>query len=436
MAKIGFFVLPNTGGMNACLQLARNLRNRRHEVVFFGLKDSDSYIRANGFDFRAMFESHFPEGYFSDDLSVKGLWAAWQQFRSAQVHFRRFFAHVLDDGDNELKDLLRSWQPDLMIFASGSPHIEWPALMADSLGIKCAYFYDALWPCEGGPIPDMEADLIPGPGIVFGCRNFMAWQRYRFKALLDRSLGVQRVTRKLATRYGYRAELYDSSAKRHNLLRLPELIPFPLAMEFPGAGEIPGRHYIEASICLDRKEPEFPWHRLDDSRPLILCALGTYLWYDKSFYRQFFRILLDVARARPDWQWAVATGRLVSAPELGDLPPNVIAMESVPQLALLNRARMMITHGGTNTIKECVYFGVPMVSFPFGGDHPGNTARVVYHGLGVRGDLRRLTVRALKERVETVDRSFYIQSQVKLMQAEVRRLEDEKPGIKLIESWL
>ncbi|MGH8497829.1 MAG: glycosyltransferase, partial [Methylococcales bacterium] len=110
--------------------------------------------------------------------------------------------------------------------------------------------------------------------------------------------------------------------------------------------------------------------------------------------------------------------------------------ESIPQLALLRRARMMITHGGTNTIKECVYFGVPMVSFPFGADHPGNTARVVYHGLGVKGDLRSLTVDSLRERVDAVDRSFYIQSQMKLMQGEIRRLEREKPGVRLIEAWL
>ncbi|MGH8553446.1 MAG: hypothetical protein ACRERS_09130, partial [Methylococcales bacterium] len=69
--------------MNACLQLARDLRdNKSHAVVFFGLKDSDSCIRANGFNFRVVFESHFPEGYFSDDLSIKGLWGTWRKLRA------------------------------------------------------------------------------------------------------------------------------------------------------------------------------------------------------------------------------------------------------------------------------------------------------------------------------------------------------------------
>lgn len=77
-----------------------------------------------------------------------------------------------------------------------------------------------------------------------------------------------------------------------------------------------------------------------------------------------------------------------------------------------------------------------MVIFPLGSDHPGNTARVVYHGLGVKGDWRRLSVRSLREHVEAVDRSFYIQSQMGLMRERVRRLEEEKPGVQLIENWL
>lgn len=71
-------------------------------------------------------------------------------------------------------------------------------------------------------------------------------------------MGFPRFTRQLAARYGYHTELCDNTHKRHTLVRLPELVPFPAALEFPGAEEIPGRHYIEALIWLDRKQPEFP----------------------------------------------------------------------------------------------------------------------------------------------------------------------------------
>ncbi|MGH8611528.1 MAG: nucleotide disphospho-sugar-binding domain-containing protein [Gammaproteobacteria bacterium] len=437
MARIGFFVLPNTGSMNACLKLAADLRERGHEVAYFGLKDSETYIRANGFAFTPVFEEHFPKGYFSDDLRQEGLFAGLRKIGTARAHFRRFFTHILGGGDEEFLSLLRAWQPNLMVFASGDPHIEWPALMAYAAGKNSVYFYDALWPCERSRLPTVETDLVPTPALAFTVRNYVAWKRYHLmRTLPDRLMGFPRFTRQLAARYGYHTEFYDNTHKRHTLVRLPELVPFPTALEFPGAEEIPGRHYIEASIWLERKQPEFPWEWLDEGCPLVLCALGTYLWFDAEWYQRFFRIVLDVARAKPEWQWVLGTGRLVDPPGLGPLPRNVIAVETVPQLALLQRARMMITHGGTNTIKECVYFGVPMVILPFGGDHPGNTARLIYHGLGVKGDLQRLSVRSLKEQVEAVDRSFYIQSQMQLMRERVRRLEEEKPGVRLIENWL
>jgi UDP:flavonoid glycosyltransferase YjiC (YdhE family) len=69
-----------------------------------------------------------------------------------------------------------------------------------------------------------------------------------------------------------------------------------------------------------------------------------------------------------------------------NLPPNVRVVASAPQLAVLRRAHLMLTEGGSNSVKECVHFGVPMLVYPRNADQPGNSARVVFHGLGLRGD--------------------------------------------------
>jgi len=72
---------------------------------------------------------------------------------------------------------------------------------------------------------------------------------------------------------------------------------------------------------------------------------------------------------------------------------------------------MMITHGGASSVKECLYYGVPMIVIPLAEDQYGNAARVVSHGLGVRTDLRKLTVKHLQDLVEAVDKSSYIRWQ-------------------------
>lgn len=94
MARIGFFVLPNPGGMNACLKLAGDLDDRGHNVVYLGLADSRDYIESNGFEFHTVFEQYFPNGYFKEDLSRESLVKTLQTLIVEAKHFRSFFEHI------------------------------------------------------------------------------------------------------------------------------------------------------------------------------------------------------------------------------------------------------------------------------------------------------------------------------------------------------
>ena len=46
------------------------------------------------------------------------------------------------------------------------------------------------------------------------------------------------------------------------------------------------------------------------------------------------------------------------------------AFAKVPQLTLLCRATLFVTHGGMNSVNEALYYGVPMIVLPFGLDQP------------------------------------------------------------------
>lgn len=127
----------------------------------------------------------------------------------------------------------------------------------------------------------------------------------------------------------------------------------------------------------------------------------------------------------------------LSAEDLGVLPENVIAVQHAPQLDLLKRAKMMITHGGASSVKECLYSGVPMIVIPTPvEDLQGNAARVVYYGVGVRADLRKLTVKRLKDLVETVDKDSYIRWQSTVWSRKCQNIENAKLGASLIETFL
>jgi MGT family glycosyltransferase len=76
---------------------------------------------------------------------------------------------------------------------------------------------------------------------------------------------------------------------------------------------------------------------------------------------------------------------LVAPPEVvGPVPEHILVRPSVPQLALLARCSAVVTHGGVNTVNECLVEGVPMVLAPIRDDQPIVAGRVAAVGAGIQ----------------------------------------------------
>ena len=73
-----------------------------------------------------------------------------------------------------------------------------------------------------------------------------------------------------------------------------------------------------------------------------------------------------------------------------------------PQLELIRRAALTISHGGLNTALESLEQGVPMVVLPVAYDQPGVGARVEWTGVGRSIPVGRLTVDCLRDAVRIV----------------------------------
>jgi UDP:flavonoid glycosyltransferase YjiC (YdhE family) len=96
----------------------------------------------------------------------------------------------------------------------------------------------------------------------------------------------------------------------------------------------------------------------------------------------------------------------------------------------------MITHAGPNSIKECIYFGVPMILFPLFFDQEGNAARAVYHGLGVRGSFKEITSEGLQKLIAEVFYNESYKNNINRMRSLFEKKERAKLSIKLIEDLL
>lgn len=219
------------------------------------------------------------------------------------------------------------------------------------------------------------------------------------------------------------------------LLNTTELLLCPREFDFPGTKRREESHYVEASIDLERGEDPFVWEQFDDARPLVFCSFGTQSHLIPGSTR-FFRATLDALAARPDWQLLLAAGSRLGPEALRPVPPNALVVESAPQLSVLRRASVMITHGGLNSVKECIYFGVPMLVAPSMRDQPENAARVVYHGIGLSADVKEASAAQLLRLLERVSGTASYRTRVGALGEKFRRAEEESPGVRLIESLL
>jgi MGT family glycosyltransferase len=85
-----------------------------------------------------------------------------------------------------------------------------------------------------------------------------------------------------------------------------------------------------------------------------------------------------------------------------NLPDNILLQERVPQLEVLKRADLFITHSGMNSTSEAIKYGVPMICIPLEADQPFVAKRVCELSLGVRIDPRSISADKIADSVDKV----------------------------------
>jgi MGT family glycosyltransferase len=146
-----------------------------------------------------------------------------------------------------------------------------------------------------------------------------------------------------------------------------------------------------------RQPIPFPWDKLD-GRPLVYASLGTLVNGLDSIYRT----ILPAVGRMSEIQVVLAKGNNIERTDLGPIPSNVIVVDQAPQIELLKRATLCITHAGLNTALESLAYGVPMVAIPIGYDQFGVAARIAYHGVGDTLGVDDLSVDALHALIQRV----------------------------------
>jgi zeaxanthin glucosyltransferase len=434
MATIAFCMMPIPGPMNGALSLAKSLRERGHEVCFVGLHDCEELIAPHGFAFTPMYTEWFPKSYMRQVLRDP---VRVSRKRQRRIRGRRdFFRFLMAGGYREFLEVMGRICPDLFII-DGSLSPVW-ALLAYKAGLRSVYLHTTM-PLAADPDRPPSFTMLSPHNRAVRLRSWLSWQKFllwRYYFIKTRALVGLRLdwiahTRKLAQAWGYPVEKLITQTMTTPLLTLPEILLYPSQFEFPGRN-VRGYHHVEAAVDWQRQDVDFPWERLDPKKKLVCCSLGTVI-VDK----RISQAVIESVRREKDWQLVMTIGEDVTPGAFDNVPSDAILVHRFPQLKLLKKAAVMITHGGINSIKECIFFRVPMVVIPMTFDQPGAAARVVFHGLGVAVARRTAGLsNAIHASVWTVLRDPAIGSRLARMSEVFHQAESEQRAAVLIETIL
>jgi zeaxanthin glucosyltransferase len=214
----------------------------------------------------------------------------------------------------------------------------------------------------------------------------------KMKAILG---PLAEVARSYAEEVGLEIDWNDPAA---TISKLAIITQTPKEFDFPGIPWPAQFHY--AGPFHDgggRDLVPFPWDALTD-KPLIYASLGTLV----NGLNDVYKHILEAVGAIENVQLVLSIGKNIDRENLGHIPPNAIVVRSAPQIELLKRAALCITHAGLNTALESLAQGVPMVAIPIGYDQPGVAARIAHHSVGEFIEVDELTTERLRGLIEKV----------------------------------
>src|SRR5262249_41305433 len=180
--------------------------------------------------------------------------------------------------------------------------------------------------------------------------------------------------------------------------RRAQVAQLPAALELPGRRLPPHVHHTGPwTDAAGRASVDFPWSRLHPGRPLAYVSMGTL----QNGILRTFRVIAE-ACAGLDLQLVISLGGGQDPALLGDLPGDPVVVGYAPQLELIRRAVLTISHGGLNTALESLGRGVPVGVLRVAYAQAGGGARVGGGGVGRSIPDGRRTVDRLRDAVRVV----------------------------------
>jgi len=408
-----FDIYPAIGHLNASFTLANKWLEKQHRVVYCVVEaEHKKRIEDKGFECVTL---NFPLESDKQELRIKGLRFILECLISAFMRKREHdFFREIANWENKITEL----SPDRVYMdAQCAMH----AALYHKLGIPVISVETMPLSLYDPWVPPFTSGLIPKQTSISKLRIRFAWERIVIARML-RNLFFSMLLfkqdyfslyKKLFIKCGFPFE-ENVDLRRPFVIGIKDieiLSMTPAGLDFPRKhpskcqyalsrvdltreGNILNRRYLQVmkDVCsLKLQRPE---------TKIIYCSSSTVMGFEKRS-KILYKKIRAICLRNPQFVFILSVGKYHNTSYLLPIPSNMYVFQQVPQLHLLSCCDLIITLGGMNSIAECIEKEVPMLVCPLSlkCDQPGNSARVVYHGLGLRARIRWDSSRKIEKKI-------------------------------------
>ncbi|BAZ45505.1 glycosyltransferase, MGT family protein [Chondrocystis sp. NIES-4102] len=415
MKHFGILCPPSPGHLNPMASLGYELQRRGHRVTLIGLLDTQPYATAAKIDFCPIGPDKFPLGSTKESLDRLGKLSGIPALLYTIDLFRQGTKALLGEVPRSCREIgIEVLLIDQVLFEGST--------IAEYLNIPFITICNAIIVNPEPAVPPALTGWDYDPSWLGQLRNQIGSGLLQLAATPIRAI-VEEYRQK------WNLPVIDTSNKLNLWSKLAIISQQSPSFEFPRQ-ELPDYFHFTGALInpLSRVDVPFPWEKLTD-KPLIYASLGT-------LQNKLFNIFIQIAYACQylNVQLVISLGGASEPEELGYLPGSPIVVKVAPQLSLLERARLCITHAGMNTTLESLKNGVPMVAIPITNDQPGVAARIAWTKTGEVVPLNQCNVDNLATAIQKVLTQPYYRQNAQKFQAEMVQAGGVGKAAEIIES--
>lgn len=376
----GIISPPVSGHIHPFGALGRELIQRGHRVSLIHMPDLEDRARREGLEYVRIGDRSHPKGSLPLSLAELGRHKGLTAMRFTIQAVVQTTTMMLD----EAPAAIRAAGISMLLVDQTEPA---GGSIAEHLGLPFITICNALAVNREPNVPPAFSDWNFTESWFGRARNRLGY------AVADRfTKSISTVLNRYRRTWGLQplACLDDSFSPLAQISQQPSLFDYPrrdLPTTFHYVGPLRGP--LPAPI-------PFPWEKLD-GRPLIYASLGTL----QNNRLPVFRCFAEACEGL-DLQLVMTHGGGLSKSDVDALPPGPVVVGYAPQLELLARARLTLTHAGLNTVLDSLSFGVPVVAVPITYEQPAIAARLRYTGAGESISLSGLDSKRLGKLIRRV----------------------------------